>query len=367
MTRHCLVKLEKILYKQGKSNIKAGEGKDIGIYPFFTSSSIQNKYIDVATFQGPALIFGTGGNASIHFCNDKFATSTDCLVYYPKIKDIDINFIYKYLSGNMHLLERGFRGAGLKHISKDYIEDLSVPLPSLVEQKRIAERLDKVQELIALQKEQLKKLNDLIKSRFIDLFGDPITNPKKWPLYALHEIATLNPSRSNIPEHTLVSFIPMDAVSTDGQILYQKSGSYASFKKGFTPFIEGDILFAKITPCMENGKGCIATQLQNRIGFGSTEFHVVRPNSSVNTKFLFFILQFRFFRQIAARHMTGSAGQRRVPISFLETYKIVLPPMSLQNQFADFVTKIEAQKELLNNRLTKLETLYKSLMQEYFG
>lgn len=252
-------------------------------------------------------------------------------------------------------------------LNKTNFGNITLSLHPLSEQKEIAERLDKVQELIALQKEQLKKLDDLIKSRFIDLFGNPITNPKGWPLYALHEIATLNPSRSNMPEHTLVSFIPMDAVSTDGYILYQKSGSYASFKKGFTPFIEGDILFAKITPCMENGKGCIATQLQNQVGFGSTEFHVVRPNSSVNTKFLSFILQSRFFRRIAARHMTGSAGQRRVPISFLETYKIALPPKSLQTQFADFVTKIDSQKGLLTTRLSHLETLYKSLMQEYFG
>lgn len=258
-------------------------------------------------------------------------------------------------------------GANINNIRNEHINNLDIPYPDQTEQKRIAERLDKVQELIALQKEQLKKLDDLIKSRFIDLFGNPITNPKGWPLYALHEIATLNPSRSNMPEHTLVSFIPMDAVSTDGYILYQKSGSYASFKKGFTPFIEGDILFAKITPCMENGKGCIATQLQNQVGFGSTEFHVVRPNSSVNTKFLSFILQSRFFRRIAARHMTGSAGQRRVPISFLETYKIALPPKSLQTQFADFVTKIDSQKGLLTTRLSHLETLYKSLMQEYFG
>lgn len=304
---------------------------------------------------------------------DDFTTATKLVNFPFKVKSSAMK-ILKPANKNVYILYWYYYLSSLKvdnDLHKRYwistFANRQVPVPALSEQKRIAERLDKVQELIALQKEQLKKLDDLIKSRFIDLFGNPITNPKGWPLYALHEIATLNPSRSNMPEHTLVSFIPMDAVSTDGYILYQKSGSYASFKKGFTPFIEGDILFAKITPCMENGKGCIATQLQNRVGFGSTEFHVVRPNSSVNTKFLSFILQSRFFRRIAARHMTGSAGQRRVPISFLETYKIALPPKSLQTQFADFVTKIDSQKGLLTTRLSHLETLYKSLMQEYFG
>lgn len=119
---------------------------------------------------------------------------------------------------------------------------------------------------------------------------------------------------------------------------------------------------------MQNGKGCIAQNLKNGVGFGSTEFHVIRANLDLlNVQFLFFILHSTPFRQRAARFMTGSAGQKRLPASYLASWNVILPPLSLQTQFANFVESVEQQKEVFSSRLSHLETLYKSLIQEYFG
>ena len=120
---------------------------------------------------------------------------------------------------------------------------------------------------------------------------------------------------------------------------------YDEVKTGFTYFAENDVLFAKITPCMENGKGAVAKGLHNGIGFGSTEFHVLRPISGKTDPYWIYTLTaFSQFRMDAASNMTGSAGQRRVPASFLENYRVSLPPIALQEQFAAFVEQTDKSK-----------------------
>lgn len=248
------------------------------------------------------------------------------------------------------------------------LSELTIPIPSLSVQKRIAERLDKVQELIAKQKEQITKLDLLIKSRFIDMFGDPIINSKNLKTVKLDTVADINPRYVGRGDFSNVSFVPMEAVSEQGRLITSYIKTFAEVYKGFTPFREGDILWAKITPCMQNGKGCIVRNLKNGVGFGSTEFHVIRANPEfVNVQFLFFILHSATFRQRAALFMTGSAGQKRVPSTYLSSWNVILPPIDLQSQFANFVKSVEQQKEVFSSRLSHLETLYKSLMQEYFG
>ncbi|MBO5423798.1 MAG: hypothetical protein J6A06_08465 [Fibrobacteraceae bacterium] len=114
------IELKQVIFPQSKSKIKAGDGKAEGRYKFFTSSPIQSKFVDEANYDKPSLIFGTGGNASVHFCDEPFSTSTDCLVMYGRSKT-ELETIYNYLKSNIGILENGFKGAGLKHISKDYV------------------------------------------------------------------------------------------------------------------------------------------------------------------------------------------------------------------------------------------------------
>ena len=126
----------------------------------------------------------------------------------------------------------------------------------------------------------------------------------------------------------------MEAVSNDGRILKREDRPFSTVKKGFTYFREGDLLFAKITPCMENGKGAVADRLSNGLGFGSTEFHVVRPGARILGKFLFEVMQLPVFRREAEAKMTGKVGQKRVPESFLQNYMIPVPPPEIQKAWA---------------------------------
>lgn len=363
------VRLGDIFEYLPKSKFKAGDGKEEGKYKFFTSSNIQNKFIDEYIYDGEYIIFGTGGKASINYCNEKFSTSTDNFVVKVNGK-FDTKLIYLYFKNDMSKLEKGFKGASIKHISKEYINQLYIPKYDLKTQKNIIKKLNSVQEIIYIRKKQIEKLDELIKSQFVEMFGDIKKNDKKWKYTTIGKECILNPKKielQNISENFKVSFVAMPSVSENGNIDTSIIKEYCDVKKGFTYFAENDILFAKITPCMENGKGAVAVGLKNKVGFGSTEFHVLRPKENINSVWLYTLTSMKSFRIEAERKMTGSAGQKRVPISFLETYSLGVPPIELQNQFADIVKQINKQKIKIQRNLDEMKKLQDSLMNKYFG
>ena len=148
-----------------KSKIKAGEGLEKGIYPFFTSSSIQNKYYDEYIYDDECIIIGTGGHATIHYYKGKFSTSTDNFVV--KFNGYNMRFIYHYLQANINILESKFKGAGLKHISKDGLESILLPDIEMEEQTRICKIMDKICNEIKIKKDEIIKLDLLTKSQFV--------------------------------------------------------------------------------------------------------------------------------------------------------------------------------------------------------
>lgn len=152
--------------------MKAGEGLTSGTFPFFTSSPTLSKYTELAQFKLPSVIFGTGGSASIHVCEKPFSVSTDCLVAQIKpelSKDFVIRFIYYYLFKNIWILEKGFKGAGLRHISKSYINDISIPEFSPEDQKRIVKILDAADVLRQKRKQVINLLDNYLQSIFLQI------------------------------------------------------------------------------------------------------------------------------------------------------------------------------------------------------
>ena len=280
-------------------------------------------------------------------------------------------YLFYFLKSKVTYLNSLGRGATFKEISKTIVENIQINLPKKEEQYKIVHILDKINEIIFLRQQQLKKLDELVKSRFIEMFGSLGSDKFGWGLMKLGNCCEINPSKINdnrLKENLYVSFIPMSCVTDDGKITEMETKTYDEVKSGFTYFKEGDVLFAKITPCMENGKGAIAIGLYNKVGFGSTEFHVLRPiKEKCNSYWLYMVTMFSEFRLIAESNMTGSAGQKRVPVSFLENFKISVPPIELQNEFADFFKQTDKSKLEIQKSLDKLEILKKSLMQQYFG
>lgn len=189
---------------------------------------------------------------------------------------------------------------------------------------------------------------------------------KNVPLGQVCEINPNKPSRMN-PEFQC-SFIPMEAIDDQfGVITKRASKLIKAIDKGYTPFQEKDVLFAKITPCMENGKCAIANNLLNGIGFGSTEFHVIRAKKDVIPAWVYYYLRQPSTRKIAARCMTGSAGQKRVPSSFLEDVLIPLPSLPEQQRIATILGKVDRLRRLRRYALELSGTYLQSVFLEMFG
>lgn len=163
-----------------KSKIKAGEGLDEGKYKFFTSSNSQSKYLNEFIYDTESLIIGTGGKASAHYCDEKFATSTDCFVVEKQYSEIDVKYVYYFLKTNFQILENGFKGAALKHISKEYISNIKIPILSLDNQKKIAQYLSQIEDLIEKRKFSIELIDNLIEHTFLDIFDNPIVDKKNF-------------------------------------------------------------------------------------------------------------------------------------------------------------------------------------------
>ena len=184
----------------------------------------------------------------------------------------------------------------------------------------------------------------------------------------LGEVCLINPKSCTLRDDTEVSFIPMTKVGEHGEFDASEIKNYSEVKKGFTNFQNGDILFAKITPCMENGKGAIAHNMKNGIGFGSTEFHVLRPDTDkITSEWLYYLTTWKTFRKEAERNMTGSAGQKRVPKTFLENYVVNLPDIDTQKSENKILRKVDDLIFLRKQQLAKLDELAKARFVEMFG
>lgn len=158
--------------------------------------------------------------------------------------------------------------------------------------------------------------------------------PKGWRWARLDEISTINPQKpSNFTRDpdALTTFVPMAAVDAElGQITEAEYKPFAEVERGYTYFAEGDILFAKITPCMQNKKSAIARGLIDGVGFGTTEFHVIRPGNGVLAEWIYYQVRESRFLALAEANFTGAVGQQRVPASFLAQFTIPLPPVEEQ-------------------------------------
>ena len=218
------------------------------------------------------------------------------------------------------------KSSTMNQITQKMLDKICLPFPDEDTRKRLS----------AILHQADKSEFDGIKSQFIEMFGNPLASVQKYPLKKLGECCELNPRRPSLEleDTDKVSFVPMPSVSENGYLQDVIDEEYGKVKKGFTYFENNDVLFAKITPCMENGKGAIAEGLTNNIGMGSTEFHVLRSIDGVSNPFWILTLtRLPIFRERAAKNMSGTGGQKRVPGKYLEGFMVGLPPIEEQNRF----------------------------------
>lgn len=176
--------------------------------------------------------------------------------------------------------------------------------------------------------------------------------PEHWPLSKLKHASEVNPRKGSSDfekdSDELMTFLPMENVSEDGRIDTSIQKPVSELWSGYTYFERGDAIVAKITPCFENGKAAHLSNLGSPIGFGSTEFHVLRPREGVSDgRFLYYLAFSHVFRETGEAFMTGAAGQKRIPTQFVEEFELALPPLEEQRTIAAYLDRKTAQIDTL--------------------
>lgn len=352
-----------------KSKIQAGEGLEEGMYPFYTSSENQTKYLNEYQHGPGCLVFGTGGKASVHFTTSHFSTSTDCITITPRPElEIDAGYVFQYFKGNMQVLENGFKGAGLKHISKAYLSGIQVPYPKEIDdQRRIAHLLGKVEGLIAQRKQHLQQLDNLLKSVFMEMFGDPVRNEMGWDkpeLKAFGTISTGNTPPRNEPANydgDFIEWIKTDNITGDAVFVTPATEHLSEVgSKRARTVTPGALFVACIAGSVESiGRAA----LTNRTVSFNQQINAIQPGKDVNPLYLYGL--FKLSRSYIQSH--AMKGMKKILTKGdFEKITMIKPPFDLQNEFAVVVEKIEGIKFRYQQSLTDLEALYGALSQQAF-
>ena len=288
------------------------------------------------------------------FCNQGFKN----LICSDQVNN---RYLYWFLTCNTDYLNSLGRGATFKEISKGIVEDIEIPLPSISKQVEIAEKFEKVSDLIALRKEQLAKLDQLVNSRFVELFGH-----KGYPEDSLLNLCNVIDYRGKTPEKVedglpfiTAKNVRMHQMNLEPREYISKETYDKVMVRGFPK--EGDVVFTTEAPL---GNVC-------RIPHFDTEFYIGQRIVTLQTEklepvYLEYALSSDDFK---TKYMGKSSGSTvtGIRVRLLEQLTIPVPPMELQEQFATFVEQTQKSKLAIQQSLDKLELLKKSLMQEYFG
>lgn len=201
----------------------------------------------------------------------------------------------------------------------------------------------------------------------------PYKLPEGWRWVRLEEVCEINPRRPrlHVDPNEPTTFVPMTAVDDQaGTIATPEVRPFEQVRQGYTYFEEGDVLFAKITPCMENGKAAIVSGLPSGFGFGSTEFHVLRPGGSVIPEWIWLFIRQERFRKAAKASFRGGVGQQRVPKDFLQHHPIPLPPLDEQRRIVarieELMERVREARRLRQQAKEDADRLMQSALAETF-
>ena len=278
-------------------------------------------------------------------------------------------------------------GGSLMRAQPKYVKTYPLPLPPLPEQQRIVDRIESLFVKLDEAKQKAQDALDSFETRKAAILHKAFTGEltaqwrkehgvgmESWDKTILKNVCKVNPKKTDtngLPDDLEVSFFPMASLSEIyGEITEPQTRLLKDVKNGFTNFSEGDVVFAKITPCMENGKSAIIGKLVNGIGYGTTEFYVLRCSENLYNRYLYHMVRDTSFRNKAKAVMSGAVGQQRVPKSFMENYPLNLPSVPEQTEIVRIIDNLLAKeqqaKEAAETVLEQIDLMKKSILARAF-
>ncbi|MBP3482560.1 MAG: restriction endonuclease subunit S, partial [Alistipes sp.] len=278
-------------------------------------------------------------------------------------------YIYHALIANKEKLIAQGTGSTFKSIGKEALKELSIPVPPREEQEKIVEELDCLSGVIEKKREQLKELDALAESIFYTMFGDPITNEKGWKVKKLGEVCTkkkaiLRANKVHQPASE-IRYIDISTIDNANNVITAPTNyKFEDAPSRAQQVVEyGDVLISMVRP---NLKNIAIVNYDSKDMVASSGFCVLRAKSDISLAFLFYIVKSDAFTEYLMERVSG-ANYPAVRENDITDYTSIIPPLTLQQEFADKIDAIEKQKELIKQSITETEELFNSRMDYYFN
>lgn len=278
-------------------------------------------------------------------------------------------YLYFFLKSKTDYLNSLGRGATFKEISKSIVENIEIPLPEVNQQKEIAEKFKKLEQLISLRKQQLAKLDELVKARFVEMFGTFPANPFRWSIGKIQDVVSDVRYGSSRPavEGGKYPYLRMNNITYSGELDLRdtKRIDIPDSELDKCTVRRGDVLFNRTNSKELVGKTCVYNrdELMVLAGFVIR----VRINERIRPEVLSAFLNMDFSKRMLIGMCKTAIGQANINAKELQNIDLYIPPIELQDQFVTLKNKIDQQKQTVQQSLEKLELMKKALMQEYFG
>lgn len=348
--------------KTGRLDVNAENPN--GKYPFFTCSK-NHTYIDEYAFDGESVLVAGNGDLNVKYYNGKFNAYQRTYVIQAN-ENLNGKFLYYFLDSYVEKLREQSIGGVIKYIKLGNLTDAEIPLPNLATQQRIAAILDQADAIIQNNRAIVQKYDALTQSLFLDMFGDPVKNEKGWEKIKLGDLSQISsgstPSRLN--DNYFSGNIPwVKTGEVNGKIILdteEKITKEALENSSCKLYPKGSLIIAMY------GQGKTRGQI-GFLGIDATTNQacaVIPPSEKINFNYLFKLLKLNYED---LRSLGRGGNQPNLNSGLIKSYEVINPPITLQNQFAERIQAIEAQKEQAQLELAKSEELFQSLLQRAFN
>ncbi len=353
------------LTKIQTGKLDANASSKDGIYPFFTCAQEISRINEFA-YDTECILVAGNGDLNVKYYKGKFnAYQRTYIIESTDEQKLFVRYAYYFLSSYIDRLREGSIGGVIKYIRLGDLTDAEIPLPPLDIQKKIADALDKADEIRRKRKEAIDKLDELVQSVFLDMFGDPVKNEKKWDIKKFGEIGTLERGKSKHRPRN-------DEILLGGKYPLIQTGDVANSGGYITEYTQ---TYSEVglqqSKLWESGTLCI-TIAANIAKTGILTFDACFPDSVVgfkpdekqtNTEFIQVWLS---FLQKILEESAPESAQKNINLSILRDLDVIVPPIEKQDQFRAIYNMIFKEQDIMNNSDKAKENLFNSLMQKAF-
>lgn len=341
------------------SKIEKSEYLDCGLFPIISQeesyiSGYWNNREDITPYTSPVVIFGDHSRV-LKYIDFEFVVGADGVKILQPINELKAKFLYHYLRW-YNIPSLGYS----RHFK--LIKDARYPVPPMEMQEEIVAELDQINDLVEKNRELLRNLDALAQSLFYDTFGDPISNPKGWKTQKLSDVAPQSPYKGNFPSSDSLWLLNLDMIEKNsGRIINHQTVSYEEIGNSVYKICPNQVLYSKLRPNLNK------VVIADDFGFCTSELLPLNPiHELIHSQYLAYILRSKECVSVFSGKVAG-AKMPRTDLKVFRSFQIPVPPLELQEKFAERIELIDAQKKTIEETIANLQTLLDSRMDYWFN